>query len=62
MFGFGKKNRIHDVRLTEKEINQLEKNMSSRELKDFRKRQKKAEKNRFWDMMIMASILDEKDL
>lgn len=61
MFGFGKKNRIHDVRLTEKEINQFEKNMSSRELKEFRKRQKEAEKDCFWDM-IMAGVLDDEDL
>lgn len=61
MFGFGKKNRTHDVRLTEKEIKQLEKNMGSRELKEFRKRQKEAEKDRFWDMMIMADLLDDED-
>lgn len=61
MFGFGSKNKTHDVRLTEKEIKQLEKNMSSRELKEFKKRQKEAESDRFWNMMIMADILEDED-
>ena len=36
MFGFGK-GKSSDVRLTEKEIKELEKNMSLRELKEFKK-------------------------
>lgn len=59
MFGFGSKDKTHDVRLTEKEIKQLEKNMSSKELKEFRKRQKQAEDDRFWDTMLMADLLDD---
>lgn len=47
MFGFGNKNRTQDVRLTEKEIRELKKNMSRSELKEFEKRQKQAEKDRF---------------
>ena len=35
MFGFGKSNKTHDVRLTEKEIRELKKNMSRSELKEF---------------------------
>lgn len=37
MFGFGNKNKTYDVRLTEKQIRELEKNMSRSELKEFRK-------------------------
>ena len=58
MFGFGK-SKTQDVRLTEKEIEELKKNMSRSELKEFEKRQKQAENDRFWDMMIMADIMDE---
>lgn len=59
MFGFGNKNRTQDVRLTEKEIRELKKNMSRSELKEFENRQKQAEKDRFWDAMIMAELLDD---
>ena len=58
MFGFGK-SKTQDVRLTEKEIEELKKNMSRSELKEFEKRQKQAENDRFWDMMIMSDIMDE---
>ena len=43
--------------ITEKEIRELKKNMSRSELKEFEKRQKQAEKDRFWDAMIMAELL-----
>lgn len=33
--------------------------MSRSELKEFEKRQKQAEKDRFWDAMIMAELLDD---
>ena len=59
MFGFGNKNKTYDVRLTEKQIRELEKNMSRSELKEFRKRQKEAESDRFWDAVCMAELLDE---
>lgn len=57
MFGFEKK--TYDVRLTEKQMKELEKNMSKSELKEFKKRQKDAEKDRFWDAMIMGEIFDD---
>ena len=38
MFGFGK-SKSSDLRPTEKEIKELEKNMSPRELKEFKKKQ-----------------------
>ena len=60
MFGFGK-SKTQDVRLTEKEIRDLKKNMSRSELKEFEKRQKQAERDRFWDAMIMAELFDDED-
>lgn len=59
MFGFGNKYRTQDVRLTEKEIRELKKNMSRSELKEFEKRQKQAEKERFRDAIMMAELLDD---
>ena len=58
MFGFSK-SREHDVRLTEKEIKELKKNMSRSELKEFEKRQKQAERDRFWDAVCMAELFDD---
>lgn len=60
MFGFGKR-KTQDVRLTEKEIRELKKNMSRSELKEFEKRQKQAERDRFWDAVCMAELLDDED-
>ena len=60
MFGFGK-SRTQDVRLTEKEIKELKKNMSRSELKEFEKRQREAERDRFWDAVCMAELLDDDD-
>ena len=59
MFGSGKKNKTYDVRLTEKQIRELEKDMSRSEQKEFRKRQKEAEHDRFWDAVCIAELLDE---
>lgn len=59
MFGLGKKNETYDVRLTEKEIKEIEKNMSRSQLKEFRKRQQQAESDRFWDAMMLAELLDD---
>ena len=58
MFGFGK-SKTQDVRRTEKEIRELKKNMSRSELKEFEKRQKQAERDRFWDAVCMAELLDD---
>ena len=58
MFGLGK-SKTQDVKLTEKEINELKKNMSRSELKEFEKRQKKAEADRDWDLFMMAELLDD---
>ena len=40
MFGFGKSNKEYDVRLTEKQMQELTKNMTKHERKEFEKRQK----------------------
>lgn len=58
MFGFGK-SKTQDVRLTEKEIKELKKNMSRSEFKEFEKRQKKAEADRDWDLFMMADFFDD---
>ncbi len=54
MFGFGKKEQ--DVRLTEKQIQELTKNMSRSELKEFERKQRQAEADRDWDAMIFSEI------
>lgn len=59
MFGFGNKNRTQDVRLTEKEINELKKHMTRSDLKELEKCQKQVERDRFWDAVIMAELLDD---
>lgn len=61
MFGFGKKDKSYDVRLTEKEIREIEKNMSRSELKEFRKRQEQARADREWDALIMADLFADDD-
>ncbi len=55
MFGFGK-GKEYDVRLTEKQARELMNNMSRKERKDFKKRQKRAESDREWDMLMMAAL------
>ena len=53
MFGFGKKKKEHDVRLTEEELEQLKKNMTRSERQEFERRQRKAKSDRYWDAMCM---------
>lgn len=60
MFGFGKSN-SQDVRLTEKEIKELKKNMSRSELKEFEKRQKRTEADRDWNLLMLADVLADDD-
>jgi hypothetical protein len=57
MFGSDKKTQY--VKLTQKEIKALEKNMSKRELKEFRKRQKQAQDDRMWEQLMALEFLDE---
>ena len=55
MFGFGGDN-DKDVRLTEKQIQELTKNMSRQERKEFNKRQKQAQADREWDALMMTEL------
>ena len=55
MFG-SKKNREYDVRLTEKQLQLISKDMSRSEQKEFEKRQRQAEADRQWDAMIMSEL------
>jgi 3-dehydroquinate dehydratase len=57
MFGSRKKEQY--VKLTKKEIQELEKNMSKSELKEFKKRQKKAEGDLMWNALMEVEFLDE---
>ena len=55
MFG-SKKNKEYDFCLTGKQIQQLAKDMSLSELKEYGKRQRKSEEDRQWDTMIISII------
>ena len=62
MFGSGKK----DVRLTDKQIKELTKNMSGSELREFNKTQKElarkqrqAEDDAFFDGLLFGSLFDD---
>ncbi|MCR5603006.1 MAG: hypothetical protein K6G27_04810 [Lachnospiraceae bacterium] len=53
MFGIRKE---VDVRLTEKEIQKLTRNMTRSERKDFERRQKQARDDREWDALMMMEV------
>lgn len=55
MLGFGK-SKEYDVRLTEKQMQELAKNMTKQERKEFDKRQKQAKSEREWDALMMAEL------
>ena len=55
MFG-SKKNKEYDVRLTEKQVKDLTKNMSKQERKEFERRQKQAQADRDWDALMLAEL------
>lgn len=59
MFGFGKSE--HDVRITDEELQQLKSGMSRGEQKDFDRRQRQAERDRYWELMEMVDFLEEDD-
>lgn len=56
MFGFGKSKKEYDVRLTEKQMNDLMQNMSRQERREFAKRQKQARSDREWDALMTAEL------
>ena len=55
---FGKSKDV-DVRLTEKQVRELTKNMSKSERREFEKKQRQAEDDRLWDAMIMSELFDD---
>ncbi len=55
MFGFGKK-KEYDVRLTEKQLQEITSKMSKSERKEFERKQREVEKDREWDAMLMAEL------
>ena len=58
MFGiFGKKEEA--VRLTEKQIKDLMKNMTKSERREFERRQREAEGDRFWDALMMSVLFED---
>jgi hypothetical protein len=56
---FGRKKKTQYAKLTEREIKILEKSMSKRELKEFRKRQKQARDKNMLDQLMELEFLDE---
>ena len=56
MFGFGKSSKEYDVRLTEKQMQELTKDMTKQERKEFNKRQKQAQVDRGWDALMMTEL------
>jgi hypothetical protein len=59
MFGIGKKNKTQYLRLTEKEIKELEKNMTRKERKEFRKKLRQVQNDQMWDSLMELEFLDE---
>ncbi len=56
MFGFGKSSKDVDVRLTEKQMQELMQNMSKQERKEFVRKQKQAQSDREWDALMMTEL------
>ena len=61
LFGLFSSNDEHDVRLTDKEIEKLPKNMSRAEKKDFWRRQKEAERDRIDEEAWLWAMGDDDD-
>ena len=55
---FGKK-KEYDVRLTEKQVRELTKNMSRSERKEFEKNQRRAQADREWNALMMAEVFSD---
>ncbi len=58
MFGFGKE-KERDVRLTEREIRDLKKNMTRSERREFEKRQERAQADREWEEIMLFDLFEE---
>ncbi len=55
MFGF-RKSKEYNVRLSEREMRELTKNMSKRDRKEFNRRQEQAEMDAFEDMIMYMEV------
>ena len=55
MLGFGK-SKEYDVRLAEKQMQELAKTLSNKGRKEIDKRQKQAKSDREWDALMMAEL------
>ncbi len=58
MFGFGRE-KERDVRLTEREIRDLKKNMTRSERREFEKRQERAQADREWEEIMLFDLFEE---
>ncbi len=57
MFGFGKKNKYYDVRLTEEQLRMITDKMTSQERKEFNRVQKLARSDREWNMITLSELV-----
>ena len=57
---FGKKNKY--IKLSDKQIKELEKKMTSKERKKFRKQLEQAEDDMLWDAEYLSILFDDDDL
>ena len=56
MFGFGRSNKEYDVRLTEKQMREVTRNMSKSERKQFEKKQRQLRDDMEWDALMMMEV------
>ena len=61
MFGFGTRSKGSNVRLAEKQMREVTKNMSRSERRQFERQQAEAEDDLEWDMLMMMEAFDEDD-
>lgn len=58
MFGSGR-DKEKNVRLTEREIRELTKNMSRSERREFERRQERAQADREWDEVMLFDLFED---
>ncbi len=57
MFGFGKKIKYYDVRLTEEQLRMITDKMTRQERKEFNRVQKVARSDREWNMITLSELV-----
>ena len=57
MFGFGKKIKYYDVRLTEEQLRSITDKMTRQERKEFNRVQKLARSDREWNMITLSELV-----